>query len=236
MNLVLTKKQERKFRKDYTDDQGNPCVLVATVRYGDECGNGHNTFAITANLYDCATYLHGEPRAMHKPTGKELWLGSCGCLHDEVAEHFPALAPFIKWHLTSSDGPLHYIANALYCASDRDCNGLRKGEVRQIRNGKTGALAWTMKAADSAGNIVDLHTLSHKYFDGDTPPDETYTVSWKPWNRIGEGKEPDLEAARRIAMWPDAQLEDFTKKKLEARLPALREEFKRDVESLGFTF
>ena len=53
---------------------------------------------------------------------------------------------------------------------------------------------------------------------------------------IGEGKEPDLAAARRAAIWPDAELADFTREKLEARLPALMNEFKRDIESLGFTY
>lgn len=37
-----------------------------------------------------------------------------GCMHELVAEHFPKLAPFIKWHLATEFGPMHYIANGLY--------------------------------------------------------------------------------------------------------------------------
>lgn len=39
---------------------------------------------------------------------------SCGCLHDEIAKFFPKLKPLIKWHLTSTDGPMHYLANSKY--------------------------------------------------------------------------------------------------------------------------
>lgn len=41
---------------------------------------------------------------------------SGGCQHDEIVKHFPDLAHLVKWHLCSTDGPLHYIANALYWA------------------------------------------------------------------------------------------------------------------------
>lgn len=50
------------------------------------------------------------------------------------------------------------------------------------------------------------------------------------------GKEPDLEAARRVAIWPEAELEDFTEENLKARLPGLIEAFRKDIEELGFTF
>ena len=152
---VITRDQKKHFRTEYTDDEGNLCVLIATLRYDDECKNGHNTFAIT-----------GEAKTKHS-SGKTLWLGSCGCIHDDIAKHIPELAPYIKWHLVSSDGPMHYIANSMYYAKAKDAN---------------------------------------------------------------------LEAARSCAVWPDAQLEDFTKEKLAARLPALMEEFRRDVEKLGFTY
>jgi hypothetical protein len=39
---------------------------------------------------------------------------SGGCSHEQIAKHFPELEPLIKWHLTSTEGPMHYEANALY--------------------------------------------------------------------------------------------------------------------------
>lgn len=125
---VLVKRQVKKFRKSTTDDQGNPIVIVATVRYDDECGNGHNSFAITGELFDRVHPIRGEATALHD-SGKTLWLGSCGRIHEEIAKHFPDLAPLIKWHLCSSDGPMHYVANTVYHASNRDHWGLLKGEA-----------------------------------------------------------------------------------------------------------
>ncbi len=66
-------------------------------------------------------------------------------------------------------------------------------------------------------------------------------MEWEPeivvvptaWSK---GKEPDLKAARASAIWPDAELEDFTKEKLEARLPVLLAELKAIVENLGMEY
>ena len=46
----------------------------------------------------------------------------------------------------------------------------------------------------------------------------------------------DLDAARYCAIWPEANLEDFTEENLLKRLPALIQEFSRDMEELGFIF
>lgn len=87
--------------------------MKVEIRFDDECHNGHNTFAITAHIYH--------------PGGRD-W-DACGCLHDEIREYFPELAHLVQWHGCTTDGPLHYIANTLYLAGDRDCNGKRAGEV-----------------------------------------------------------------------------------------------------------
>lgn len=207
---VLTKSQKRKYGPRLIKEGGKEFTISATVRFDDECGNGHNTFSIT-----------GEIPAQ----------GMFGCLHDEIAKHFPELAPLIKWHLVSTDGPMHYVANVTYHASDCDHNGLRKGETRQIRNGRTGKLCWKLKD-------VPLP----EYVDSDEKPLAKFMVEYEPWNRIGEGKARDFDAARRIAVWPDATDEQLSLPKPEltalllARLPALMVEFKAAVESLGFTY
>lgn len=98
--------------------RGNENAQIrAEIRFDDECGNGHNSFAITGEI--------------RRPGARDC--DSCGCIHDEIAKHFPELAHLIKWHLTSSDGPMHYIANTLYHAGDRDCNGRRKGERYHVK-------------------------------------------------------------------------------------------------------
>ena len=156
MESKLTEKQKQtlKVPADLVDELG---IDTVQVRYDDQCGNGHNSFAITA-------------------WGKDMG----GCCHDEVVKAFPHLKPFIKWHLTSSDGPMHYIANTVYHASNKD------------------------------------------------------------WN--GKKKERELTHARSSAVWPDATDEQLSAPKrkltkmLEDRLPALMDEFKQDMESLGFTY
>lgn len=54
---------------------------------------------------------------------------------------------------------------------------------------------------------------------------------------VSEGYPPDLKAARRSAVWLDATIEQLQSADLlVARLPALMEEFKQDMESLGFIY
>lgn len=202
---------------------GGGATLTVKLRFDDCCKNGHNDFAITAHVIT---------------PGSRDW-DACGCLHEDIARVFPELAHLIKWHLFGTNGPMFYIANTVYLAGDRDCHGLLKGESRQIRNGKTGDRAWIRKFVDEHGNELDLH-VPKKYADGPSPPPNDLTVRWVPWCRIGEGKERQLDAARAVAVWPDATDEQLCLPKdeltelLKARLPSLLVEFRRDIEACGF--
>jgi hypothetical protein len=143
---VLTKDQVKIFGPREIADGS---LVKAEVHFDDRCGNGHNTFSIT-----------GEMR------NSRYGGATSGCIHKEISEAFPELAPFIKWHLCSTDGPLHYIANTVYFA-----------------------------------------------------------------------KQGNLEFARSSAIWPDADIWQLCdKEQLLSRLPQLLADFRRDVESLGFTY
>jgi len=61
-------------------------------------GNQHPYFSIRGDLREGNRWVAG------------------GCMHDEVEQFFPELAPLVRWHLTSTDGPMHYLANAEYHA------------------------------------------------------------------------------------------------------------------------
>ena len=76
-------------------------MITATVRFDDHCGNGHNTFSITADVTTSASRAR-----------RDIEAG--GCMHEDVAIAFPELAPLLKWHLVATDGPLHYVENTLY--------------------------------------------------------------------------------------------------------------------------
>lgn len=213
---TLTKCQRKTFGPRPIAGWGKGAVITATVRFDDECGNGHNTFSVTAEI--------------RRPGERDIEAG--GCLHDEVARAFPELAPLIKWHLCSTDGPLHYVANTTYHASDRDCWGLRAGEFRQTVSRQTGLPLWEPDVPD------DWKPWAPSVAAAEPPP--PVTVGWKPVGRTGEGKARDLDAARRAAVWPDATDDELTapglEERLKARLPALLAEFRAAVESLGFTW
>jgi len=224
---VLTKSQKKVYPSATTCRSirlyGKPHHIRAFVRYDDECGNGHNTFAITGEYWE---------------QGKSRDSGGGGCCHDEIAKAFPELAPFIKWHLCSSNQPLHYIANTIYHAGNRDCHGLLAGEFRQFKShgprqndGVEGVPNW---------ELVFPEGMKRDIYANEKPA--PVVLEWKPYGRTGEGKARDFDAARSCAIWPEATDEQLSlpAKELEALLmarhPALMAEFEQAVESLGFTY
>jgi hypothetical protein len=146
MTSVLTKSQTKTFGPRAIAGWGNHATLTAEVRYDDECGNGHNSFAIT-----------GEIRAGRRD------IEAGGMLHDEIRVIFPELAPFLKWHLTSSDGPMHYIANTTYWANQGNLENARScavwpdatledlKDVQKLKNRLPALLADFQKAVEALG-------------------------------------------------------------------------------------
>lgn len=153
----------------------------AFIRFDDECGNGHNSFSIT-----------GETRERYDNRWHE---GSGGCIHEEVTQFFPELAPFIMWHLTSSDEPLHYIANTKYHASDKDCWGRRAGEPETTHKAiRPQGSPFTRKVSDGFLEFINTSLASNQTFEivevqrqkkpGDTydlSPDYTFKGYDKAW-------------------------------------------------------
>ena len=212
MTSTLTKKQVKTFKKSYRED-GREYVLIAKVRYDDECGNGHNTFAVTGEIW----------RAKNgQPIGRDC--EACGCLHEDIAKHIPELAPSIKWHLTSSDGPMHYIANTVYHA---------------LAHGPKYAWVYYTGPQDPL-KIEDVKERLIGYVKADRAREAEgkpgYQVKWDETS----SKVASLDSARSSAVWPEATDEELTtpglKTRLQARLPKLMEEFKATIERLGFTY
>lgn len=261
----LTKKQVKTFEKMLPNNRR----IIAKVRYDDECGNGHNSFAITGTIY--SSQISTIDR--YHETG--------GCIHEDIAEHFPELAPLLKWHLTSSDGPMHYIANTTYHARTCDTEGAKVGEpVKFEERLQFGDFPMTFKEpskgffeflkgckSDFSDLVIEpVEHIKSKGSDYDFSPKYTFqgfSVAWHycPFDSGNEAYEflqalqsygaiftqkpvawakavePNIEAARSCAVWPEATLEQLQDKKaLADRLPALMAEFKRDIESLGFEY
>lgn len=212
MKSKLTKNQ-KKILKVPESKQSLDDITTVTIRYDDQCGNGHNIFSVTAS-------------------GPNIG----GCCHDRVAKYFPHLKKYLKWHLTSSDGPLHYIDNTIFHAGDRDCWGGKKGEVRWVEFGLKGKNG--LPVVDKNGKAVAWKESDEAQTVAAQIGAEVVEVPW----RFYEGKERDLDAARDAAIWPDATDEQLTaepeelKKMLEARHGKLMEEFRADMIELGFEY
>lgn len=225
---TLTRNQKQSRTKVYVKD-GTTYKIIVSVRFDDECGNGHNTFSITADQY--------------RKARNGRWVeDSFGCQHDLVAEHFPELQPFIKWHLCSTDGPMHYPANPVFFASDRDCWGGRKGDPRSVDyfvKGSGGGLL--VEWPEEKDRILGPKPQKFRTREEAQSVADACGGSVVEWvTMVHEGKERELDSARRSAIWPEATDEELTapdlKDRLIARLPALMAEFRKDMESLGFTW
>lgn len=105
--------------------------------FDDEFRNGHADFSATCEI--------DEARG-----GQWREYGG-GADHDTIAAAFPEFAHLLKWHLSGMAGPMHYVANTVYLAGDRDHNGKRKGEP------------WAFDDAVQFGSNPIKHKLSSKF-------------------------------------------------------------------------
>lgn len=214
--------------------------ITVSIRFDDQCQNGHQSFSITANVVTAESKRHRDVQA-------------CGCLHDDIAKVFPELAPLIKWHFMNTDGPLHYLANTLYHAGDRDYNGRTAGQpaswdtVIYFADSPVSHAISSKFAAFLEGrrNTGDFNIIEIKHSDNSKPgayqyrskftfagygekwcecpfDDRTTAEQWQTACNAGifrvdkivtaysEGKERDLDAARNCAVWPEATDEQLT--------------------------
>lgn len=201
-----------------------------TARFDDDCGNGRESFAVTCDIL-------GPPRTARGGYASREVIGG-GAAHDDIAKAFPEVAGLIQWHLCATDGPMHYLANTVYLAGDRDHNGLRAGERRQII-GRDGP-CWVLRIVAEDGTESALPGSWSNGAQGAEPPPVSGRLSWCPLWRTGEGKPRDFATARSAAVWPDAtdaELSaepDVLRAALSARLPALLERFRTAMTAAGF--
>jgi len=235
---MLTKKQYETFERDFITKHEEKATCVLTMRFDDKCNNGHNSFSMTADIYEA------------DKSRIDINCLRCGCCHDDIAKAFPEFEHLLKWHLTSTDGPLHYVSNAMYHASNTDYNGLMKDEYASWHlevfakihiNGSYISVYRTNTIYANKQNNPNLRSSNAKEQKDLDKFRDNIIVDYETRKHYNEhskskGSIPDLEAARSCAIWPEADLEDFTEAKLKERLPALMLEFKNDMEKLGFTY
>ena len=240
--------------------------LTVKLSFQDNPRNGHNTFHATG------TVVTAESRRR-----KDVAAG--GMLHEEIVALFPEIAHLLKWHGTSTDGPCHYIANAIFLAGDRDCHGLRAGEpwifAECVQFGDN-PIKHRIKSPSFVRYLqncapgFDCEVIQYDHKDRETyGPKFTYGGYANAWHEcpfdtkqealeflyalqncspnflriptiFSNGKERELDSARRVAIWPDATDAELSvdseqlKIVLMARLPKLLEDFKSDILAAGF--
>lgn len=270
---VLTRNQE--FKTDWREyeEDGLRYRIRAILCYDDNCNNGHNSFSITA-----------DGRVINSRGNWSYAFG--GCCHDKIEKQFPEYSHLIKWHLFDTTGGIFTIENAIYLASNRDYNGLLKGEPNTrldklfaqfnkvpllYRNEAFGFMEWARSVPHTSWEnmeIIELFddkepTKYSKFTVGDFPADKWFKcpfdneeqatefihamrdceVEWVTKHTSwGKGKDRDLRGAREVAIWPEATDEQLSlpeeelKELLLARVPGLVQEFKKDMEALGFIY
>jgi hypothetical protein len=214
-------------------------TMRVNLSFDDECKNGHEDFAITADI---------------KENGRE-YMG--GCCHDEISKRMPELAKYIKWHLCGIDGPMYYLGNTIYHAGNRDCNGLLESEPdmnpklqehiikfdnvpisyklkidfaefikSRIGSGNftVAAIAYENKKGNGYYDFAPKYTLNGFGFTWYDCPFSTHKeaqefadalntckveFSTQP-TRYGKGKARDFDAARSCAIWPEATDEQLS--------------------------
>lgn len=76
-----------------------------------------------------------------------------GMLHEEIAQHFPFLAPSLKWHLSGQrSGPMHYVANARYWLEQ--INGIFRFERKTYDPDPVAAFKSTVVFGAVAGDAI----------------------------------------------------------------------------------
>jgi hypothetical protein len=151
---TLMKKQVKKYgpRADtkLVQDYGPEAQLTAEVRYDDSCGNGCNSFAVTGDIVTAASKRR-----------RDIEAG--GQLHDDIARLFPELAPTLPFHLTSSDGPMHYEANTLYWLGWSGWTNGKSGSPPNLEHARSTAVWPDMPASfvRGADSSVTKETVQH---------------------------------------------------------------------------
>jgi len=196
-------RNSRTIKSGYRKVPGERSPGRVILRYDDKYGNGHNTFSITM-----------ESKAEHRGAYG-------GCMHDTIRKVFPEYAHLIKWHLFSTDGPMHYIANTLYYAGE----SLPKARARLEKASEALSEYKQANKDKPCGEHAETYIRDIRELEADI------RISQDRLTRA-EGTQ-NLDAARRMAMAPEATLEQLQDRDwLEARLPELLGKFRAAMDAV----
>lgn len=103
MNTKTQTPASNDLRHTITTKDANGNTMRIKIRLNDECGNGHQDFSITADVWE-----NGKPQ-----TDRYYIMG--GCCHDVILKANPKLKIFIDLHLCDYKGiPTYAVENGFY--------------------------------------------------------------------------------------------------------------------------
>lgn len=238
---------------------------VCEVRFDDACGNGHNTFAITGSFWRhenrkindpdiCGCCHDAVAQAFPQLAHLIKWHG---CTTDGPLHYIANTRYFARSCDTEGKSPGDAIAwdtrikfgefPVTFKKSDRFTEWLRTVPISAL-DLKVIAIYHDKEPATYGAKYTFGGYPAAKWhecpFDTETQALEfleaiqRYRVQFvKTPTKFAQEVNPNLEAARDSACWPDATREQLLDEaQLLARLPALMHDFKNDMEAIGFTY
>ena len=103
-SILSTTSQKKQYEKSI---EKGTLTMIVNIRWDDTCANNHNSFGITADIYEGRSWRSG------------------GCQHDAIIEYFPEFKHLINWHYFNSDG-YEYVENIIYHAKNGDIEAAKR--------------------------------------------------------------------------------------------------------------
>ena len=262
---VLVKKQVKTFEKIFKVNNVKHRI-VFEVRYDDECGNGHNSFSIKATIYSdehssdnryfvTKECIH-EEISKHFPELKHLvkWdlINSDGPMHYVANTTYHARTR--EDMNIALDVPTRFEKRLKFDSIPFTFKEFKRDFFKELEKG----VDWNNETITVHSHPSDKETYSDNYSFSFLKTENWYDCPFSikqnaeefleafknfkyaivstpiEWNKAVE---PNIEAARSCAVWPDATLEQLqSESALMERLPKLMQEFKKDIEALGFIY
>ena len=262
---VLVKKQVKNYEKTFKENNIDHRI-VFEVRYDDECGNGHNSFSIKATIYSdehssdnryfvTKECIH-EEISKHFPELKHLvkWdlINSDGPMHYVANTTYHARTR--EDMNIALDVPTRFEKRLKFDSIPFTFKEFKRDFIKELEKG----VDWNNEKITIHSHPKDPETYSDNYSFSFLKTENWYDCPFSikqnaeefleafknfkyaivstpiEWNKAVE---PNIEAARSCAVWPDATLEQLqSEEALMERLPALMQEFKKDIEALGFIY
>jgi hypothetical protein len=183
-SLDLFQRQEWISQPRTIQDFGSDGEMTVKLSFQDNPRNGHNTFHAIAEVKTTESRRRND-------------IAAGGMMHDKIRAIFPKLSHLLKWHSVSTDGPCHYLANAIYLAGNRDHNGLKAGDpcafnhcvqfgdnpVKNALKSRRFAEFLQNCASLNGGNRFDLEVIRYDHKDRETyKPKFTYGGYANAWH------------------------------------------------------